>query len=45
MTFRELANALRFDPEVRRRFTEAIENARVTMRASTVPGNSRGATV
>ena len=25
--------------------TEAIENARVTMRASTVPGNSRGATV
>ncbi len=37
MRFRELADALRSDPEVQRRFTEAIEKARVTMRASTVP--------
>ena len=28
MTFRELANALRSDPEVQRRFSEAIEKAR-----------------
>lgn len=27
MTFRDLADALRFDPEVQRRFTEATEKA------------------
>ena len=37
MTFRELAIALRYDPEVRRRFIEAWENAR-REHAPTVPG-------